>query len=86
MSGRIEDLVERQIGERTGLIALLEERLETKARIEFQPPQAGDVAMTCADVSKAERLLGWRPVTPIEKGVDRFCGWLQRDITLEMKR
>lgn len=68
------------------LIALLEEMLERKARIEFQPPQAGDVAMTCADVSKAERLLGWRPVTPIEKGVERFCDWLQREIPLEMKR
>jgi len=59
------------------LIALLERELGRKARIDRQPPQPGDVPQTFADVSKARRLLGYDPRTPIEEGIRRFVGWFK---------
>ena len=59
------------------LIALLERELGRKAVIDRQPPQPGDVPQTFADVSKARRLLGYDPRTPIEEGIRRFVEWFK---------
>ena len=59
------------------LIALLEKELGKKAVIDRQPPQPGDVPRTFADVSKARRLLGYDPQTPIEEGIRRFVEWFR---------
>jgi len=68
------------------LISVLAALLHVQARPEFQPPQSGDVAMTCADVTKAGRLLGWRPMTPLERGLDRWCEWFIPQRSLEVMR
>ena len=68
------------------LISTLAELLQAEARPEFQPPQIGDVAMTYADVAKAEVLLGWRPTIPLERGLDRWCEWFLSQHSLEIKR
>jgi UDP-glucuronate 4-epimerase len=68
------------------LISMLGERLEAPVRPEFQPPQAGDVTLTWADITKAGRLLGWRPTTPLERGLDRWCDWFLSQRSLEVKR
>lgn len=57
------------------LIQYLEERLGKKATLEFLPPQPGDVAITCADISKAQKMLDYCPQTKIEDGLDRFIHW-----------
>jgi UDP-glucuronate 4-epimerase len=59
------------------LIALLERELGQRAVIDRQPPQPGDVPQTFADVSKARRLLGYDPQTPIEEGIRRFVEWFR---------
>jgi UDP-glucuronate 4-epimerase len=59
------------------LIALIERELGQKAVIDRQPPQPGDVPQTFADVSKARRLLGYDPQTPIEEGIRRFVEWFR---------
>ena len=61
------------------LIALLEGELGRKAVIDRRPTQPGDVPRTYADVSKARRLLGYDPRTPIEEGVRRFVQWFSSD-------
>lgn len=61
------------------LIALLERELGQKALINRQPTQPGDVPQTYADVSKAHRLLGYDPRTPIEEGIRRFVEWFTRE-------
>jgi UDP-glucuronate 4-epimerase len=61
------------------LIALLERELGRKAVIDRQPPQPGDVPQTYADVTKARRLLGYDPQTPIEEGVRRFVEWFKEE-------
>jgi len=50
--------------------------LGTAARVEWQPEQPGDVPQTWADITKAERLLGYRPATPLPEGLGRFADWL----------
>jgi UDP-glucuronate 4-epimerase len=57
------------------LIRLLATSLGREALIEHAPSQLGDVQITYADISKAQRLLGYRPQVPIEEGIDRFCAW-----------
>jgi UDP-glucuronate 4-epimerase len=61
------------------LISLLERELGRAAVIERQPLQPGDVPQTYADISKARRLLGYDPRTPIEEGIRRFVEWFRRE-------
>jgi nucleoside-diphosphate-sugar epimerase len=42
--------------------------------------RAGDVRMTQADVSLAERLLGFTPTVPIDEGVRRTVEWFRDDL------
>lgn len=60
------------------LIELLEKALNTKANIDRQPLQPGDVPITCADISKAKSKLGYDPKVKIEEGIPRFVEWLKR--------
>jgi UDP-glucuronate 4-epimerase len=57
------------------LIAGLECVLGKKARSRFLPAQPGDMQITCADISKARRILGYQPTTTIEEGLRRFAAW-----------
>ena len=41
--------------------------------------QPGDVHRTSADISKAERLFGFRPSTPFEEGIRRFVEWFETE-------
>ncbi|MBC6989938.1 GDP-mannose 4,6-dehydratase [Hymenobacter sp. BT491] len=45
-------------------------------RLEFLPMQAGDVDITYADISKAQRLLGYQPRTSLADGLRQFVQWL----------
>ena len=64
------------------LIELLELALGRKAQLEPLPTQPGDVPLTCADVSKARRALGYQPAVKIEKGIGLFVEWLGRHAPL----
>jgi len=57
------------------LVELIEENLGKRAVLQRLPPQPGDVALTCADVTRAECLLDYRPSTPVEEGIRRFVEW-----------
>jgi UDP-glucuronate 4-epimerase len=61
------------------LVELLERSLGRKASVQWLPSQAGDVPVTYADISKARRLLDYKPVVPIEEGIARFVEWLRRE-------
>ncbi len=60
------------------LIAAIEHELGRKAKINFLPEQPGDVPLTCADISKARRLLGYNPTTSLEIGLPRFVDWFHQ--------
>ena len=69
------NLGESETTELARLVELLEENLGIKAIIDRQPMQPGDVPVTFADISKAERLLNYRPTTKIESGIPKFVEW-----------
>ena len=60
------------------LIELLESATGIIARIDRKPMQAGDVPTTYADVSRAQRLLGYQPRVRIEEGIPRFVEWFRQ--------
>jgi len=59
------------------LVSLLEDAIGRKADIRFEPDQPGDVPLTCADITKAGRVLGYEPSFPIEEGIGLFVKWLK---------
>ncbi len=62
----------------TTLICTLEDHLGKKASIERLPNQPGDVPITYADISKAQRLLGYSPQVPFAEGIAAFIAWFRR--------
>jgi UDP-glucuronate 4-epimerase len=67
------------------LIRTLEQAIGRKAVIEWLPNQPGDVPITFADISKAQRLLGYAPQTSFAEGIARFIAW-QRDRSATARR
>ena len=57
------------------LIRTLEKSLGKEAAIQRLPDQPGDVPITYADISKAQRLLGYSPRVPFREGIDAFVAW-----------
>jgi len=57
------------------MVALVEAATGKTAIIRVMPDQLGDVPQTYADVSKAEKLLGYRPQTAIREGVAKYLEW-----------
>jgi UDP-glucuronate 4-epimerase len=41
------------------------------------PEQPGDVPLTCADISKARRLLGYNPTMKLRNGLPKFVEWFR---------
>ena len=59
------------------LITLIAAALGVTPRVDERPVQPGDVRRTCADVTKARQLLGYRPTTTVEDGIPRFVRWYE---------
>ncbi|HXG47005.1 MAG TPA: GDP-mannose 4,6-dehydratase, partial [Methylomirabilota bacterium] len=75
----IINLGESQTVTLSALIGLLETALGRKAVVDRQPEQPGDVPITCANIEKARRLLGYEPRVKIEEGIPRFVDWFLRE-------
>lgn len=56
-------------------IEILEKHLGKKAQKNFLPMQAGDIPATYADIDDLMRDVGFKPLTPIEKGIQLFVEW-----------
>jgi UDP-glucuronate 4-epimerase len=61
------------------LITAIERRLEKKAVIDQGPEAPGDVRSTWADISRADRLLSWKPETDLIAGVSATIDWYLRE-------
>ena len=57
------------------LISLIEKNLKKKAKIKQLPEQLGDVPITYADITKAKKLLNYKPKVKIEEGIEKFVRW-----------
>lgn len=58
------------------VIRILGEMLGKEPRVEYLPPEKGDVKHTAADVSRAREHLGYRPSVSIQDGLRREAEWL----------
>jgi nucleoside-diphosphate-sugar epimerase len=61
------------------VIRLISEQIGREPRIEYRPAHAADVPGTWADISKAGRLLGWRPETSLEDGLAVSIQWYEQN-------
>ncbi|MFL5810105.1 MAG: GDP-mannose 4,6-dehydratase [Flavisolibacter sp.] len=61
------------------LVTEIETVMGKKARIEYQPEQAGDVPHTFADISKAKRILNYQPSTQLKDGLKNFYEWFLKN-------
>lgn len=57
--------------------AAMKAAMESQARLEYLPPQPGDLQMTWADISKARRLLGYQPKVSLDEGIRKFIDWFR---------
>jgi UDP-glucuronate 4-epimerase len=65
------------------LIETIEDASGRKAVIQRQPLQPGDVPITFADISKAQRLLGYEPKVPFRDGIASFIKWFKQENELK---
>jgi len=61
------------------LIKRIEIIVKHKAKLKYVENQKGDVRDTLADISKAGKLLGWKPMTNIDKGLKKYINSLFKD-------
>ncbi len=59
-------------------IATIEEITGQKAKLDLQPMQAGDVPMTCADISRVGKDYDYTPRVELRKGLQAFVNWYQQ--------
>jgi nucleoside-diphosphate-sugar epimerase len=67
-------------GERTKIIEvkkLIEKYTGKKLDLESRPPRLGDVKHTLADINKAKKVLGYKPVFNFEKGLTETIKWFE---------
>jgi UDP-glucuronate 4-epimerase len=57
------------------IIEAIESALGKKARINRLESQPGDVSSTIADITRAQKDIGYAPQTPFAQGVKRFVEW-----------
>ena len=57
------------------MIGLIAKTLGVEPKMERLPMQQGDVPATYADISKAQKKLGYMPHTPIAEGIPKFVKW-----------
>lgn len=55
----------------------IEKYTNKKFNLEKRPPRLGDIRHTCADISKAKRLLGYNPTINFAEGLKRTIAWFQ---------
>ncbi|MFL5742506.1 MAG: GDP-mannose 4,6-dehydratase [Flavisolibacter sp.] len=61
------------------LVTTIEEVTGKKAKIQRLPEQAGEVAATFADISRANRLLQYKPSISLKQGITNFYDWFQKN-------
>lgn len=57
------------------IYANLSTLMNRKIAAQYEPPRAGDVRHTLADLTRARERLGYRPITDIAAGLDKTVRW-----------
>lgn len=70
------------VGDRTSLndlFNILKEEAGSDIEPEYGPDRAGDIRDSLADISKAERLLGYKPQVRIREGLKQTLDWFKNN-------
>jgi nucleoside-diphosphate-sugar epimerase len=59
-------------------IEIVERVVGQKVNIERRPASPGDVPQTGADISRAAKLIGWKPESTLEAGIEQQATWQLR--------
>lgn len=62
------------------IIEILEGLLGKKAKVTYREFHKADMKSTWADISKADKLLDWRPQISIEEGLERTVRWYKDNL------
>jgi len=54
--------------------------LNSQVKPEYRPPRPGDIRHSLADISKAEKLLGYRPEVSLEEGLRNTVEWFRSSL------
>jgi UDP-glucose 4-epimerase len=65
------------------LARLVQKITGASTEIRFAPPRAGEVYRSRADISKAGKLLGFRPAVSLDEGIARTADWYRQHWTPE---
>lgn len=57
------------------MVETIEKHLDKKAIINRLPMQPGDVKRTYANIDKAKEILGYKPTTKFDDGIEKFIKW-----------
>jgi len=57
------------------IISRIEAHLRKKAKFDWQPFHKTDLKETWADITKAQKILGWAPTVGIEEGLKKSIDW-----------
>ena len=66
-------------------IRIVEKHVGKKAIIKHLPNQPGDVPYTCADVSKAYELLGYRAKVSFDESIRKTVDWYMHEYGKSME-
>lgn len=61
------------------MINIIAKVLKVDVKIKQLPMQPGDVDRTYADISKANKLIGYKPKTSFEEGIEKFVLWYKQN-------
>lgn len=61
------------------LVSMLEDKLHKKIKINYTNWRLGDQKIYVSDISKAQKLLGWKPKVSKKEGINRLIEWVQNN-------
>lgn len=65
------------------LVRVIEQCVGHQAIIHWEPAQPGDVDLTCADLTRATDLIGYRPTIHLRDGLNRYVTWYRQQLERE---
>jgi len=72
---RVYNLGESRTISLRDLVAAIGRATGKEPRVDWQPPQPGDVPRTYADIGRAKAELGYAPKVDLDEGLRRFVAW-----------
>jgi len=62
------------------IIELINELLGKNVKPVYEPPRAGDVKHSLADITAARNLIGFEPVVPFRQGLEKAIDWYRTNL------